>query len=92
LNAFGNIAENVPEEADEIADVHDDDYKFEDPDKEISLDQERNLVLVTILILCSNWVIFDDIFKLLLHEQLDAAHNDGYIEDSDACHHSHNLD
>lgn len=92
MNTLGDIAEYVPKETDEIADVHDDDYKFENPDKEISLNQECNLVLVTILILRSYGVICNHIFKFLLHEQLDAAHNDGYIEDSDACHHSHDLD
>ena len=92
MHVFGDIAENVPEEADEIADVHDNNYKFENPDKEICLNQECNLVLVTILILCSYGVICNDIFEFLLHEQLDAAHYDGYVEDFDACHHSHNLD
>ena len=60
INDFSTeITINVPKEAEEIANIGNDQDQFDNLDKEPDVDHSCYFVLVKVFVLCQNWIIIN---------------------------------
>ena len=92
MDVSAEVAEDVPEQAQEVTDVHDNEPKFEDLQPKVDHDHRADLVVVVHNVVSHEWVVLHFLIQNLGLYLFNPGHQLGDIKNLEAVYEAHDLD